>query len=640
MINIVPLRGVPDTKLQALQNYCCDKFWATVNARNNQVQGMYQRWLDNYAGKPLQAIRTTPFYKASNFVPQLIRMHTDILSARMLGLIFGTKPFWKPRTFIGQLPNEVLTSVGEWMDDLCLNGIEFYEPIDTSVFLTVKCGVQVTKAVWVESEVYLSDGKQGVTPLKEESLAFDVVPFDDFFPYPITARTLDQTIANFHRLRFAKEEVEYKKSIKLWDERACELLLKTGGQPSQGNPREAQASAAGISLTSDITRPFNVVEGWVRYELEPGKIYSLVITFNPYSRTRDGILRAIYDYTPRGKGVFTDFRIMPRENLFYGYSVPEILEQAQEEKAQIHNARRDGNTIANVPGWKKKRLAEVGNPSAEWYPGKVFEVDNMDDLDILTFGGNYNGMMDEEAGLDAEAERYTGISPAAQGFGSGVVGKKGIYSSQGTLALLAEGNKRLDIYLRRIRRPFHNLGSQIFTSYRDFASGAKVWAAYGQNGDLLKQAFSLREPDGFKGLFFGIGASDSSANKEIDRQNLLLMANTMAAYYKQLMSLIPAVVQAPEGSPFKELGLQILDGARDLANRLLFAFDVHDRQHMLPDVRKILGGGESAERSPAADKAGVPQAEGAVSESELQGLSQSVSQIAGSSGAQNGGRPQ
>ena len=526
------------------------------------------------------------------------------------------------------------------MDDLCLNGIEFYEPIDTSVFLTVKCGVQVTKAVWVESEVYLSDGKQGVTPLKEESLAFDVVPFDDFFPYPITARTLDQTIANFHRLRFAKEEVEYKKSIKLWDERACELLLKTGGQPSQGNPREAQASAAGISLTSDITRPFNVVEGWVRYELEPGKIYSLVITFNPYSRTRDGILRAIYDYTPRGKGVFTDFRIMPRENLFYGYSVPEILEQAQEEKAQIHNARRDGNTIANVPGWKKKRLAEVGNPSAEWYPGKVFEVDNMDDLDILTFGGNYNGMMDEEAGLDAEAERYTGISPAAQGFGSGVVGKKGIYSSQGTLALLAEGNKRLDIYLRRIRRPFHNLGSQIFTSYRDFASGAKVWAAYGQNGDLLKQAFSLREPDGFKGLFFGIGASDSSANKEIDRQNLLLMANTMAAYYKQLMSLIPAVVQAPEGSPFKELGLQILDGARDLANRLLFAFDVHDRQHMLPDVRKILGGGESAERSPAADKAGVPQAEGAVSESELQGLSQSVSQIAGSSGAQNGGRPQ
>jgi len=639
MINIVPLRNIPDAKLQALQNYCCDKFWASVAARNNQVQGMYQRWLDNYAGKPLQAIRTTPFYKASNFVPQLIRMHTDILSARMLGLIFGTKPFWKPRTFIGQLPADVLLATGEWMDDLCLNGIEFYEPIDTSVFLTVKTGVQILKSVWTESQIYLSDGKQGYAPLKEESLAFDVIPFDDFFPYPITARTLDQTIANFHRLRFAKEEVEFRKSTKQWDERACELLLKSGASPSEGNPRTTSASSAGISLTSDVTRPFNAIEGWVKYELEPGKIFSLVVTFNPYSRTSDGVLRSIYDYTPRGKGVFTDFRIMPRENLFYGYSVPEILEQSQEEKAQIHNARRDGNIIANVPGWKKKRLAEVGNPSAEWYPGKVFEVDNMEDLEILTFGGNYNGMIDEEGVLDAEAERYTGISPAAQGFGSGVVGKKGIYSSQGTLALLAEGNKRLDIYLRRIRRPFHSVGSQIFTSYRDFASDAKVWEAYGKNGDLLKQAFSLKEPDGFKGLFFGIGASDSSANKEIDRQNLLLMANTMAAYYKQLMSLIPAVVQAPDGSPFKELGLQILDGARDLANRLLFAFDVHDRQHMLPDVRAILGGGAPEERAPAADQAGVPQAEGNVSESELQGLSQSIGQVAGGISPQNGGRP-
>lgn len=555
-------------------------------------------------------------------------------------MIFGTKPFWRPKTFVGQLPNPVLTAVGEWMDDLCLNGIEFYEPVDTTVFLTVKCGVQILKSVWEESQTYLSDGKGSVTPLREESLKFDVIPFDDFFPYPITARTLDQTIANFHRLRFAKEEVEYRKSRKTWNERACELLLRTGGKPSEGNPQQQSANHAGIALTTDVTRPFNVVEGWVKYELEPGKMYSLVVTFNPYSRTSDGVLRAIYDYTPRGKGVFTDFRLMPRENLFYGYSIPEILEQSQEEKAQIHNARRDGNTIANVPGWKKKRLAEVGSPSQEWYPGKTFEVDNMDDLEPLTINASYNGMIEEENYLDSEAERYTGISPAAQGYGAGTVGKKGTYSSQGTLALLAEGNKRLDIYLRRIRRPFHNVGSQIFTSYRDFASDAKVWQAYGKNGDLIKQAFALREPDGFKGLFFGLGASDSSANKEVDRQNLLLMANTMAAYYKQIMSLIPSVVQAPDGSPFKELGLQILDGAGDLANRLLFAFDIHDREHVLPNVREILGGGKPPERSPAADEVGLPQAEGDVSTSELQTLSSSITQVAGGINSQNGGRPQ
>jgi hypothetical protein len=628
-VPLVQLRGVSDEKLQALQNYCCDKFWQSVQTRNNQVSGMYQRWLDNYAGKPLQPIRTTPFYKASNFVPQLIRMHTDISASRILNFIFATKPLWKPKTFVAGLGADVLNAVGEWMDNICLNGMNFYEPIDMTIFLAFKCGTQVTKALWVDEQKFVGNGKGGVNAVRKEYCDFDVVPFDDFFPYPVTARTLEQTIANFHRLRFAKEEIEYRKSIGLWDNRACELLLRGGDKPSEGNPRLAEASNAGISLTVDVTRPFNAVEGWVCYQLEPGKLYSLCVTFNPYSRTRDGILRAVYDYTPNGMGVFNDFRFLPRENLFWGYSIPEILEQSQEEKAQIHNARRDSNIIANVPGWKKKRLADVGSPSQEWYPGKVFEVDNMEDLEPLAMGVNYNAMMEEEAQVDSEAERYTGISPPMQGFGAGTVGKKGIYSSMGTMALLSEGNKRMDIYLKRLRRPFHRTGAQIFSSYRDYKSNAPEYQIYGANGDLLKQAFSVREPDGFRGLFFDLGASDASANKEVDRQNLLLMANTMAAYYQQIMGLIPAVVQAPPDSPFKELGLQILDGARDLANRILFAFDVYDRSKLLPDIRKLLGGEQPPPRPEGLDQAGVPQAEEPLSVGGLQDLSESISKVAG-----------
>lgn len=648
MLNMVPVTGVPDEALQKLQNYCCDKFWATVSARNNQVQGMYQRWLDNYAGRPLQPVRTTPFYKASNFVPQLIRMHTDILSARILGFIFGTKPLWRPRTLVtgASISNETLLAIGEWMEGICMNGIEFYEPIDTTIFLTCKTGTQVLKSVWATDSVWAasSEGGRGPVEIREEGLEFDVVPFDDFFPYPITARTSKQTIANFHRLRFAKEEVEYRKSRKIWDDRASELLLRLGGRQSEGNPRDADANLSGIALTVDVIRPFTAIEGWLKYELQPGRISSLVITFNPYSRTRDGILRLVYDWTPRAQGPFTDFRFMPRENLYWGYSIPEILEQSQEEQAQIHNARRDANLISNVPGWKKKRLADVGNPGTEWYPGKVFELDQMDDLDILQFPANYNSLIEEENALLQLSERYTGISQAMQGFGTGAVGKKGIYSSMGTMALLAEGNKRLDIYTKRMRRPFHLIGSQIFTSYRNFKSEAPEWEQYGRIGELLKQAFALEEPQGFRGFFFDIGASEASANKEVDRQNLLLMANTMSAYYKEIMGLIPMVVQAPPGSPFSELGLQVLDGARDLANRILFSFDVYDRTKLVPDVRAILAGGASGrgqpqERAPAADQIGLPPAESDVSGPQLQDLSRSIAQVAGGIG-QAAGRGQ
>jgi len=223
------------------------------------------------------------------------------------------------------------------------------------------------------------------------------------------------------------------------------------------------------------------------------------------------------------------------------------------------------------------------------------------------------------------------------------MGKKGIYASQATLALLSEGNKRLDIYLQRVRRSFHKQGQLIFTSYRDFRDG-KVTSYYGENGQLLQQAFSAREPDDFKGVFFDLGASDASANKEVDRQNLLLMSNTMSAYYKEIMALAPAIAGMPEGSPARELSLQVLDGARDLANRILFVFDVWDRKKLVPDVREMLGGNKPPARPRVLDQAGVPQAEEPLSESGLQDLSRTVGQITETQlrqnpVASNGGRP-
>src|SRR5258708_3679868 len=93
-------------KLKEMTEYLCDRFEFSVKARTNQIDAKYQRWLKNYAGEPLEKTRTTPFLKASNFMPQLIRMHTDILVARMYGLLMAAKPFWNPKVFNDDFPHE------------------------------------------------------------------------------------------------------------------------------------------------------------------------------------------------------------------------------------------------------------------------------------------------------------------------------------------------------------------------------------------------------------------------------------------------------------------------------------------------------------------------------------------------------
>jgi hypothetical protein len=329
--------------------------------------------------------------------------------------------------------------------------------------------------------------------------------------------------------------------------------------------------------------------------------------------------------------------------LFYGYSTPEILESSQEEQAQIHCTRRDASSIANVPGWKKKRYANVPNPSQEWYPGKVFELESMDDLDVLQFNSaQYNSMIEEENFLLQLAERYTGGGQPMQALGAGMMqGKRGIYNSGGTLALLAEGNRRLNIYIARLREGFHNIGNLIYQSHKAFASQAPQWEAMGERGKVVQRTFQFKEPSGYRGLFFDIGASDAGANREIDRTSLLLMANTMAAYYKEVVEISGVVGQIPEGNPLREVMLSVLDGARDLANRLLFAFDVGDRKRLVPDIRQLLGAGPGGAPQPGGDaqQSGPDDMYPAptdVSVNSLQELSSRLAAISGGGDGKNG----
>ena len=57
-------------------------------------------------------------------------------------------------------------------------------------------------------------------------------------------------------------------------------------------------------------------------------------------------------------------------------------------------------------------------------------------------------------------------------------------------------------------------------------------------------------------------------------------------------------------------------------------FDVWDRTKLIPDVRQLFGGGRPDDRPKPLDQAGVPEAEGAVSSSDLASLSSTLTQIA------------
>lgn len=643
-IQLMGLPLGPDAK-KTLVGFLREKFRFGVQARTDQIESDLTRWMENYAGKPQQETRTTPFLHASNFVPQLIRMHTDILVARLYGLMVAAKPFWHPSCLMEEMPHETLEGVSSWMEFISFFQLHLPDVLDQCLRRVCKTGLLMLKGPWKQDIVWTADGPtddgRGIktSSTTDEYLQLQPMPFDDVWIWPITVNDPCEAKIIFHRLRLTKEDVQARIASGAWDKtQADKILLSDPKITDKDAPRQAQAAEAGIMLTADVDRPYTVIEAHLRYEVQPGKPFKIIVTFNPHDESNDGYLRGYFSPYKKIENCFTSLNLLPREDLVYGYSIPEILEQFQEEQAQIHNGRRDTATIANVPGWKKKRDPLVPNPATEWYPGKVFELEDMADIEMLTFGGQYNDMITEEGFLLQLAERTTGISPPMQGAGvGGLNGQRGIYSSQGTMALLAEGNQRIDIYLRRMRFPMHNIGNLIYQSYRTFKPEGAEYRTWGKYGQAVKQSFNFKEPEGYPGFFFEMSASTGSVNKESDRTALLLMANTMSAYYRQLVEAVSSMAQIPDGHPLKATLMLVLDGAKDLADRLLFAFDIGDRKRLVPDVRTAFGGSPQA-GAEQADSLGMPTAEGDVPIDGIQTLSNSIGalQAQGATGSSNG----
>ncbi len=619
-VTTIPLEG---DKLNDLLMMLQEKFAAVVRARSTQIDDNYRRWILNYNGTPMQAVRTSPFNRASNFMPQLIRMHSDILSARVLGIIYGTKPFWMVKSLLrDQSPHEMFDALAEGTNWVFSGDLQWEPTVDQIINQSFQDGTLILKQIWSEEarSILQPNTEDTFLDSTEKKMEYLPVPFENFWPYPISAANSAAAEICFERIRCTKRGVMDRVRVGKWDKTAAELMFPEKRAEAS---TDAMYQDTGITLTEDVDYPYSAIEASLDYDIG-GKMRSIVVVFNPQVRGKDAMLTGYYNFMPNGERPYVDFTPMPRKGSFYGFSVPEILEQSQEECAQIHNARRDANMIANVPGWKKKRYADVPNPATDWYPGCVIELDEMDDLEPLQFGGNYNSMLDEEQFIMSWAEKLIGISPAMQGYGAGQsAGSRGVYATGATMALLSEGNQRLDIFIRRLRYPFHRVANTTMACYQNF--NPEYFDQFGEKGGQIRQALSAGSRGGK--LLYDISASEASSNREIDRQNLLQMANVIGPYYQQIIQLTQLLSQTPPESPIYQTGVMVLDGARDLANRLLFAFNVGDRARIVPDIGKLLAGGAGA--NAGADAGGLSSDAAAIQPSQLEDILQRTAAASG-----------
>lgn len=568
-----------------LERYLVEHWDRAVRSRQTQVDQHQVNWSKNYYAEPLEQTRTVPWYKSSNIVVPLIRVFVDTFVARTMGIVFATRPLMS----IDGYPAELRESLQHYLDRKALNEWGFYQLFNRTLLRGAKNGTVVTKVTWEED--YTID----VGPEKEEEVPTfigpksKVIPFEDFYCYPLTANDLSEVLIKFHRTRYAFEDAERRIEQGLWD-LTTDDLANAAKMPKDARRGSEQAEAG---LYDREFKELQIVECYLNYAItnDSGRFYSLVCLVCPELKK---LVDVYYNPYPSNYENFYLYSPNPREDCIYGQSWSETLAQFQEEVSQIHNDRRNSSFLVSAPVFKRRNASLLPNPSTNWYPGKVFDLDSMEDLEVVQLAGARLDMINEEMHVISLAERLVGIGAPMQGLSTGQRDKRGVYNTGGVLAMMSEGNQRQDTNIRDARQV---LGDIAKCSYF-------LQAHFGRNDPSLElfppkvkqevlAAFEQTNRDRLRFAKFEIKASSAASNRELEKASLSQMSNVLAQHSQTILALTPQVLGAANPQ-HKAMIYGVMRLSSWMAKRLLAAYEEFDTQEVLPDVDGIIGGGGAA----------------------------------------------
>lgn len=582
-----------------MQSFLLTQWQRANKTREEQLRTDYARAQKIYDAVPREKIRTTPWPGASNVVVPLARIFLDTFVARSLNIILATQPQY----VLPGAPREHGEALSFYLSQKSQRSWNHYALLREVMHSGNKNGTSLIKTVWDDTQVYSSrktdTGYEDVLYSDNRGPKQRVIPFEDFCLFPHRVQRFGDVQIFFQRIRYTSQEIDELQHLQegagQWDitKEQLQQALKT---PNDIKQQQVETSD---KIHDPQLQEADVWETHFTWKLQDTTYQLVALLIPAIDRMVD-----LYFY-PYNCGIIQAYTPFPTENLFYGKSQALLLASLQEEATAIHNDRRNNSYIANAPAFKKRKDSFIPNPSTNWWPGKVWELDSLEDLEMFSVGRNYDNMLDQEMHVFSLSEKLLGIGPVMQGASQGSSGgkSKGVYNARGTLALLSESNTRQQTNIRDVREVI----------------GATTASALNLQVDLLPddpilQTFPDEQADGVRAAFewikklppghlnyIGLEASNSGVNKEWERQNLLQIA-AILSQYGSVVQQYAGTLQDPDLNPIvRSVMTKVIEMHKWMSERLMKAFDEYDTKDVLPDLVAILNGGAEAGGAGAAE---------------------------------------
>jgi hypothetical protein len=193
------------------------------------------------------------------------------------------------------------------------------------------------------------------------------------------------------------------------------------------------------------------------------------------------------------------------------------------------------------------------------------------------------GITDEELSLRLAAER-AGVGPAVAGMGAGGPTKKGQYGSMGTLAVMQDGNTRVNHRISDFRHTHVKIITLVTKMYGKMGTGGRA-ELFGIDQPLLQEALQAVLD---KKIRIPIRAATASFNKEVEKQNDMLLNQLLAGFNEKQIQLAQAIHQnAQIPPPMKSWMIKILESQASLMRRTFRNFGYDQPDIYVPEMKDL-----------------------------------------------------
>lgn len=603
---------------QRLIRYLEDELSRHYAERGSSIDNL-QMWQSDYWAEPSTSEATFPFRGAATIIIPLAAITVEAIHARVMTTMFALSQFITAKPTSPKW-TEHARPVERFLDHKLLREIGIYKPINSSVLEIIKFGTGVAKCGYEKitktAVREMSDDKEEeFTVTIKNSATVDSVPFARFLmpfiyqdpqsaswcgeeheytPYAMRQMetsgmfaegTIEKMNAHFNsnptdnaasggEFQHNQETLEQREPI--WPERLQTVEIWCGFDVDNTEKLVVDGMVPRESVSNTFDK-----EIVVHYHRQSRTILSL--RYNPYEDLR----------RPYHTGTY-----FPVEHRWTGIGVCKQVEQFQKEITTQHRQRIDNATLANCRMLKVSSLSKYG-PDEPIFPGKIWFVDNENDVSTFQLGEIYPSAYSNENQSNLYVQQRTGVNEVNLGMPQ--VGTPGTATSD--LARIQEGNKKFDYTYRNIKHFVSEVSRSTVLNIKQFGTRAETYYMNVEGGELVKEFFNEDFQLIKEGLLLEISVAGQQDNKLLDRNNWQQVAQLLTGYYDSMLGL----AKAKGDQQMMELIINNgMHAATETMKQILESFDLKNVDRIIVQealqqnggLKKFATLGEPEQRSP------------------------------------------